>query len=1501
MTGHKHASDPYLQVDYTLDTPTAGTSDKVIVSWSESVSKSFDEDADLSETAPRGNEAKATKYTVSLYKGETPSTIPTGADNALTVTSRRHNTSGTSFEFSGTVAGGRTAGTTIDVRSDTLVLDLFEANVTGKGFYWVKIEVEVPDGDETTGDIQALFAKQIAVDPDYKLSVSRSSVREDEKPIDIPVTVTVSGDAVANDTSVPLELGLGSKTELNKRFRIDFPTMTILKGQKSAVGTIKFTPIDSDTTPDDDLLINIKTIGAPAADGSTDIRLIDTDKESTAIDLSFSPATLNKTDGRTPIQVTATLNGKTLTDHVSFNLVIDEEYGNSADRAQRDTDYTAEMAAITIRRNQVEAEATIFIRPKNKGVGFIRIKAPSDKATNTPSTISVAVNPSSLNITSGPDPDKVFKGLTATPFSVREDFSGEKKIKLEVSLQTPLPTRETVTVSIPAEPTKENIARLEDSRFDDAEPAKRDVHYRAQVEAFDIPAGETTGETTLTVEPVDNTEEDGLRAFVVNVIVGGVPFSTGILLTDDDTTSDSITLEVDPTEIAESDGATPVTVTGTLNGKTFKNSVIVALVIDTDFDYSGDNKADADDANATRDFDYTANVSPLVIPGGSVSGTTTITITPIADTNKESDEKIRLESSGQPAANDEHGDEVKLTVAGATITLKDTLEAGATPSTDPTKLAFADTVAAQTYTVGTAITDLVLPEATGGRGDLTYGVSTLPAGLSFVPATRTISGTPTQATAATNIFYTVADTANAPVALSFSITVNEAVVPPPSADDVKLTVTPSSVREDAGATEVALSVTLAEAKATADTVMFTIVAPSEGQQAVRDVDYQAVVNPQAIIPAGETVGTTTLTFTPKNNTTVDSLRALGVQAAFASGATLVQDLHIVDDETASTSIVLSVSPSTVSEEDGETTVTVTAALDGKALSDNTYVTVTINSTSTADRDVDYSVTDFSPWIEIPAGSTTGSTEFKIRPTVDNEEEGNETIKLTSRIDGLMADEVEITLIDPVAEPATPDDSSFAFVTKVEDQTYTAGTAIPPLVLPPAEGGTGTIKYLLSLSSSLAGLSFDPTTRTLSGTPSAATTSPALVLYAALAEDAETILRFYVTVNEPQLSSLAFADTVADQEYTVGEAITDLVLPEATGGTGALTYRVLGLPAGLSFDAATRTLSGTPTAATDGAVVYIYIVEDEDRERAQLYVNITVNESSQSVPLAFAADAEIADQEYTVGEAITDLVLPEATGGTGALTYRVLGLPTGLVFDAATRTLSGTPTAATDGAVEVLYTVVDEDAAERDELRFTITVNAKLTFDLSDLFGSGKIVPTEVQDGATIREFVVGEYMDGLVLPESTGGTAPLTYSVSPALPAGLTFDATTRTIAGTPQAASETVYTYTVTDANGASASLALQVLPAAFSLADNFPNPFNPATTIQYALPTATDVNLTVYNVVGQVVRTLVAEHQSAGRYMVEWDATDDSGHSLSAGMYFYRLQAGGEFAEVKKMLLLK
>ena len=100
---------------------------------------------------------------------------------------------------------------------------------------------------------------------------------------------------------------------------------------------------------------------------------------------------------------------------------------------------------------------------------------------------------------------------------------------------------------------------------------------------------------------------------------------------------------------------------------------------------------------------------------------------------------------------------------------------------------------------------------------------------------------------------------------------------------------------------------------------------------------------------------------------------------------------------------------------------------------------------------------------------------------------------------------------------------------------------------------------------------------------------------------------------------------------------------------------------------------------------------------------------------------------------------------------------------------------------------------------------------------------------------------------------------------------------------------------------LDVQTTPTEFALLQNFPNPFNPETTIGYELAESADVTLQIYNVVGQVVRTLiVAEPQSAGRYQIRWDGMDDRGVSVSSGVYFYRISAG-EFQTVRKLMLLK
>jgi hypothetical protein len=89
--------------------------------------------------------------------------------------------------------------------------------------------------------------------------------------------------------------------------------------------------------------------------------------------------------------------------------------------------------------------------------------------------------------------------------------------------------------------------------------------------------------------------------------------------------------------------------------------------------------------------------------------------------------------------------------------------------------------------------------------------------------------------------------------------------------------------------------------------------------------------------------------------------------------------------------------------------------------------------------------------------------------------------------------------------------------------------------------------------------------------------------------------------------------------------------------------------------------------------------------------------------------------------------------------------------------------------------------------------------------------------------------------------------------------------------------------------------IPKQFELHQNYPNPFNPTTVIRYGIPKESNVKLVVYNILGEVVKTLVENKQKAGSYEVNFNASN-----LATGIYIYRIQAGS-FVDVKKMILIK
>jgi flagellar hook assembly protein FlgD len=95
-------------------------------------------------------------------------------------------------------------------------------------------------------------------------------------------------------------------------------------------------------------------------------------------------------------------------------------------------------------------------------------------------------------------------------------------------------------------------------------------------------------------------------------------------------------------------------------------------------------------------------------------------------------------------------------------------------------------------------------------------------------------------------------------------------------------------------------------------------------------------------------------------------------------------------------------------------------------------------------------------------------------------------------------------------------------------------------------------------------------------------------------------------------------------------------------------------------------------------------------------------------------------------------------------------------------------------------------------------------------------------------------------------------------------------------------------------------VTPGLFILHQNYPNPFNPTTTFRYDLPEDALVTINIFDLVGRSIKSLVNSQQTAGYRSIQWNATNNHGESVSAGMYIYMIQAG-DFRQTKKMVILK
>ena len=1136
------------------------------------------------------------------------------------------------------------------------------------------------------------------------LSLDKSSVREEAGVTKITVTAKTAA-ALPNATNVILDWGEGTeaaaaatdapaypvaataKTEFGSRkgaltdadppaapdndtfdrYLISLPSLSFAAGAAAAAtvtGTITFTPLDDNiigntqpadlgatTNPNIRIWIVGTTGTGPAVTGASFL-LIDNDQITDQISLSFNPATLSQEAGPTTVTVTATIDGKLVKKALPIPLVVRGEASPGGEALTftapttpadviegiRDTDYNLpSLPTVTIPRNRTSGTTTFEIDPK-KGPRWIGIGTPAttdlrydnvnvpdgtdtpdidesldgttdgDDGTATREEQEIEIVPNHLTISTAKvselkGGDGGTEGLTASPAMIREEV-GEKEITLKIVLARAVTKDEKVTFSIP-----------------DARGGTRDIHFTASFSDLTIPANETEGTATLTITPFDNT---GRIEIDVVAKVGASEQTATFTIVDTDVPSTEITLSPDPANIMEDAGETDVTITATLNGKLLEDDAKLTLVLGNMIPVADPRLGDG--ATATRDVDYTAIIRSVTIPAGEVSGSTTVSITPMDDGVEDKDETIIIKSTNKPK--NEIGDDI--TVGMATITLKDTgvrEDPGApvdlTPSFTEDDIAASDTVIEGV--VGMAL-EQMLPAAMGD-GMLTYSVSTgLPAGLMFDAATRTVSGTPTAAGDA-EIVYTVVDgdMGDALPAESAALTYNFEIAakPDPTTMVASVSVSQSSVRESGESASISVKATLSAPAPVAETIKFTLGAPSEGAQAIRDVDFSATLHGNVAIAEGATEATTSLTLTPIDNGNTDGNRVVGVHAT-ASGGSASADITIADDETASTSISLSADPHTVNENADNTELTITATLDGKVLDADAEVILSIDPNSEATRDVDYRSL-FRPVLTIPAGEVSGSTSLLIDPISDMVDEGNETITLHGAIDGLEDGTGLITIAD--YEMMAPEMAPLAFAegAMIDAIEATAGTPIDDVILPEATVGSGDdISY--SVSELPAGLTFADSTRTLSGTPEAETEGAVEVTYTAMAGEESVSLTFSITVNSMldfgELGALfglfdaagkanpAQDDGEGALQLTVGVPV-ELTLPEVPGGTGEKTYKMSGLPAGLSFDPATRTISGTPTE--EGLAVVILTVTDAVGSTGQVPVPVSVVQPPLDAP------------------------------------------------------------------------------------------------------------------------------------------------------------------------------------------------------------------------------------------------------------------------------------------------
>jgi len=355
-------------------------------------------------------------------------------------------------------------------------------------------------------------------------------------------------------------------------------------------------------------------------------------------------------------------------------------------------------------------------------------------------------------------------------------------------------------------------------------------------------------------------------------------------------------------------------------------------------------------------------------------------------------------------------------------------------------------------------------------------------------------------------------------------------------------------------------------------------------------------------------------------------------------------------------------------------------------------------------------------------------------------------------------EVEATNTQGTGPASSPSNSVTTSAPIVAAGALPSGeVSVPYSTTPTASGGTGALTWSVTGGSLPAGLTLNPTTGQITGTPTSGGTSTFTLVATDGVGGTGTRSESITVISGPAVTSVPLPGGEVGVAYDT--------TPAATGGTGNYTWSVTGgsLPTGLTLDPSTGAITGAPT--TSGTSTFTLVATDGAGATATQAESITVlsDPSITSVPLPGGE----------VGVAYD--TTPAATGGTGVYTWSVTGgsLPTGLTLDPSTGEITGTPTTAGTST----FTLVATDGAE-------VTATQSESVTVVD----GPSITSDPLPGGE-----VGAAYD--TTPAATGGSGDLTWSVTDGtLPDGLSLDPSTGEITGTPTTSGTSTFTLVATD-----------------------------------------------------------------------------------------------------------